>query len=192
MINFIAHLSWEALYPTLFVGIIFLGGIILLPAMYLAMTGAFSLFHLFIITLLSNITAETIWYTIGMYAKKERLYKLRYIKKRTEEAEKFSDFFLRHGTMLVFVSKFVYGTRIAGQILAGMHRINFLKFLFATTVGSMIWFGIFYILLRGADLGIASVKETTKHIQLTFLIVAGFLAVINIFTGTVVRKRMLK
>jgi membrane protein DedA with SNARE-associated domain len=192
MIDFIAHLSHTTLYPTLFVGVIALGGIVLLPAMYLAMSGMFSLVHLFVITLLANLTSECVWYMIGFRAKKDRLYRLGFIKKRMEEAKKFSTFFTAHGALLVFLSKFIYGTRIAGQILAGVHRINFLKFLFATTLGSMIWFAIFYVLLKTADFSVSSVKSVASHIQLTFLMVAVVLTCINIFTGTYVRKRIMK
>jgi membrane protein DedA with SNARE-associated domain len=192
VIDFIAHLSHTALYPTLFFGVIALGGIVLLPAMYLAMAGTFSLIHLFVITLLANLTSECMWYAIGLRAKKDRLYRMGFIKKRIDEAKKFSAFFTAHGALLVFLSKFIYGTRIAGQIIAGMHRINFFKFLFATTLGSMIWFTIFYVLLRTADLSVSSVKSVASHIQLTFLVVAIVLTCINIFTGTYVRKRIMK
>lgn len=191
MLDFISHLSLLTLYPTLYMGIIFLGGIVLLPAMYLAMTGTFSLTHLFIITLAANVTAETIWYSLGTVAKKEKLYRMGFLKKHIEEAKHFSTFFLAHGVLLVFVSKFIYGTRIAAQVLAGMHRVQFLKYLFATTLGSAIWFLIFYGLLRGADLGMNSVAQTTKHIQLVFFSIAVLLIAVNWFTGTYVRKKLM-
>jgi membrane protein DedA with SNARE-associated domain len=191
MIDFIAHLSHAALYPTLFAGVIALGGIVLLPAVYLGMAGTINLFHLFLITVFANITSETAYYALGMHATKERLYRIQFVRKRIDEAKRFSKFFEKHGAILVFVSKFVYGTRIAGQVLAGMHRINFLKFLFATTLGSAVWFGIFYALLKAADESLSGVAQTTRHLQFMFLGVALVLTCINLFTGTYVRKRML-
>jgi hypothetical protein len=110
--------------------------------------------------------------------------KLRYIKKRTDEAEKFSDFFLRHGAILVFVSKFVYGTRIAGQILPECIGSIF-EISFATTLGSMIWFGIFYILLRTADLRDRICKSVDQAYS-AYVPHGGWISYrINIFTGTV-------
>jgi membrane protein DedA with SNARE-associated domain len=192
MIDFIAHLAPGTLYPGIFIGIIFAGGLVLLPSMYVAMTGTLSLLHLFFISIAAGLTMETFWYTVGTSAKKEKIYALPFVKKRVDEAKKFSSFFNKHGVLLVFVSKFIYGTRIASHVLAGMHKLNFLKYISATTLGTVIWFGIFYGLLKTADLGISGVKETTTKAQLIFLIVACTLVCLNWFTGTYLRRRIMK
>lgn len=190
MIQFILGLG-PFIYPFLYIGIIFLGGIVLMPSLYFSIHGGvFNILFLFIASLLAGITADSFWYYIGARAKKDKLYSLRFVKKRMEEAEKFSEFFVKRGVLLTFVTKFVYGTRIASHILAGMHKINYLKFLLATCAGTVLWFLIFYFLIKSIDLGIDSVKATAFKIEIFFLIIVSLSFTLNWFTGKYIRKKM--
>jgi membrane protein DedA with SNARE-associated domain len=191
MIDFIAQLKPESLYPAIFVGIIFLGGLVLLPAVYLSMTGTISLF-LFLINILAAATADSFWYAIGKMAKKEKLYTYRFVKKRIVEAERFSAFFSKHGVLLVFLTKFIYGTRIASHVLAGMHKIRFYKFLIATAAGTALWFGLFFVLFHSVDAGLAEAEATAARVQLLFLITIAALVILNWFTGTYIRGKIMK
>jgi membrane protein DedA with SNARE-associated domain len=192
MLNFIAHLEPATLYPGIFLGIIFLGGLVLLPAMYLSTTGIVSLEMLFFVTLAASLFADSFWYLVGASAKKKRFYALPLIRTRLEQAKSFSYFFEKHGVLLVFIAKFVYGARLASHILAGIHKLNFVKFAIAVLSGTAIWFGIFYMLLSTIDAGVGGVRETTTRIQLVFLILALVIIAINWFTGTFVRKKLMK
>jgi membrane protein DedA with SNARE-associated domain len=192
MIDFIAQLGPGVLYPAIFLGIIFLGGLVLIPAMYLSITGSISLTFLLLINIIAAATADSFWYAVGKVAKKEKLYTYRFIKKRITEAERFSAFFTKHGVLLVFLTKFIYGTRIASHVLAGMHKIRFYKFLGATAAGTGVWFGIFYLLLRSIDTGLSAVKEAATRVQLLFLAVLAVLVFINWFTGSYIRQKIMK
>jgi len=192
MINFIADLAPGVVYPAIFIGIIFLGGAVLMPAMFLSMHGSINLAGLFFVTLFAAMTADVSWYTVGRLAKKEKLYSFGFIKKRMDEAKRFSSFFVRHGVTLVFTTKFVWGTRVASHILAGMHRISVYKFIGATVSGTAIWFWVLYFLLRSIDLGVSAAKVAAMRIQLVALIGLGAVVLINWFTGTYIRKKMMK
>jgi membrane protein DedA with SNARE-associated domain len=192
MIDFIAHLTPLYLYPFLFVGITFLGGLVLMPAMYLTHVGAVSLLYLFLITIFAGAVSDSVWYFIGSSAKKEKLYSFRFIKNKIQEAGKFSEFFSKHGVRLVFFTKFVYGTRIASHVLAGLHKIGYARFLGATMAGTATWFAIFYFLIRSINVGITAAKATAFRIQILFLGVVAILLVVNWFTGKYLRKKMMK
>ena len=184
------HLGGTTLYPAIFVGIIFLGGTVLIPALYGTLSGRLDLFLLFITALLAAATADLVWYMLGAKATKDRLYRIPFIKKRIDEAKRFSVFFSRHAILLVFLTKFIWGTRIASHVLAGMHKINPFKFLLSTACGTSVWFFILYALTRYADAGVRGIKETNSHLQIVFLVLFGFLMIVNWFTGSYVRKRM--
>lgn len=192
MIDFIAHLAPIYLYPFLFMGITFLGGLVLMPALYLSTIGAISLAHLFLTTVFAGMVSDSVWYLIGYYLKKDRLYSFSFIKNKVTQAERFSDFFSKHGILLVYFTKFIYGTRIASHVLAGMHKIEYLKFLAVTAAGTATWFIIFYFLIRSLDVGITAAKAAAFKVQIIFLVGIVFLAFVNWFTGTFIRKRLMR
>lgn len=192
MVDFILHLTPGYLYPGLLLGLITTGGFVLLPAIYMSIIGNLNLNHLFMIVLLAGVASDSLWYYIGNKARKDRLYRLSFVKKRMREAEKFSTFFSRHGVLLVFMTKFIYGTRIASHVLAGMHKIKYVRFVLATSLGTAIWFWIFYALVKTVDNGLATAKTTALRIQLLLLIVTIIMLLLNWFTGTYVRKKLLK
>ncbi len=192
MIEFISHLAPSVLYPFIFIGNIFLGGLVLVPAIYLTQVGVVKLWILFFITIASGMTSDSFWYLVGHKGKEKRLYALPFIQSRIQEAEKFSAFFKKHGVILVYFTKFIYGTRIASHVLSGVHRINYFKFLIATALGTATWFGIFYFLIRSIDIGIESAKATAFRIEIIFLIVVIVILLLNWLTGTYIKKRMMK
>ncbi len=192
MSDFIAHLGPVAVYPSIFIGIIFLGGLVLVPAMYLSLSGTIHLMYLFIVTVAAGATADMVWYTIGRLAKKERIFMFSYVRKRLEEAKKFSSFFNRHGVLLVYLTKFIWGTRVASHLLAGLHRIPVAKFLGSTALGTATWFGIFYVLVRSVDFGVAAVQVTARRVEVIFLLMAVLLLFFNWCIGTFLRKKIMK
>jgi membrane protein DedA with SNARE-associated domain len=189
-IDLILHLEPLPLYAALFAGLVVLGGFVLLPALFLAIVGSIKLSHLFAVVILASVCSDSLWYLIGRKVKKERLYSMRFLKHRVEEAARFSAFFSKHGALLVFLTKFVYGTRIASHLLAGMHRISFAWFLLAVSAGTAVWFWILYFLIRSLDLGISAVKDTALRMQILFALAALFLIFVNWFTGKYIRRRM--
>jgi membrane protein DedA with SNARE-associated domain len=192
MLDFIANLQPGYAYPALFFGHIFFGGLVLIPALYLSVTKALSLPVLFLIIILSSMFNDSFWYFIGGSIKKEKIYSFRFIKKRMAEARKFSAFYDRHGVWTVFFTKFIYGTRIASHILAGVHRISFAKFLAATAAGTAVWFMVMYFLIKGFDKGVSGTGSVAFRIQIVFLAAFAVIFLVNWFTGTYIRKRLMK
>jgi membrane-associated protein len=168
------------------------GGFVLIPSIYLATTGEISLIYLFLTIILASLCADSIWYYIGKRVKKERIYELRFLQSKVEEAKKFSSYFSKRAGFLVFICKFIYGTRIASHILAGMHKMRYLKFILAVSLGTAIWFLIFYALIKSLDVGISEAGAVGMRIQIIFLVSMCVLLLINYLTSKYVRKRLLK
>lgn len=189
--GYILSLDPHIMYAGVYVGIIFTGGATLLPAMLYALAGYLNLKAVFVITILAALTADTLWYIVGMFAKKDRLYSFSFIQKRMEEAKKFSSFFEKHGVLLVFFTKFIWGTRIASHILAGVHRISYPQFALSTSLGTAVWFAMFYFLLRSVDFGITAVKATALRVELIFLVFIIVAIASNWFTGKYLRQKLM-
>ena len=164
----------------------------LMPAIYLTQLGVVNLWVLFSITIASGLVSDSFWYFIGYKGKEERLYALPFVQSKIKEAEKFSAFFKKYGAVLVYFTKFIYGTRIASHILAGANKISYYKFIVATALGTATWFGIFYFLIRSIDVGIENAKATAFRIEILFLAIVVIMLLLNWFTGTYIRKRMMK
>lgn len=192
MINFIAQLAPAYLYPFLYVGLIFLGGLVLMPAMYLTQLGVVNTGYLLLTSIVASLSADSFWYFVGRSTKKKKLLSLKFIQSKLKDAETFSVFFSKHGVLLVFLTKFIYGTRIASHVLAGLHKIHYFKFLGATALGTAIWFGIFYVLIRSIHVGIGQAETTALRIQLIFLLLIVILGILNWFTGTYIKKWLMK
>lgn len=192
MLDFIINLEPGYVYPVLFLGHIFLGGFILIPALYLAIEQELSLFILFIVIVTSSMLNDSFWYLIGNNINRERVYSLRFVKNRMKEAKNFSAFYDEHGVWAVFFTKFIYGTRIASQILAGAHKIGFIRFLSATGAGTAVWFVIMYFLITLLDRGVSSTAAVAFRIQIIFLIMTAILILFYWFTGKYLRKRIMR
>lgn len=191
MLNLIADFRPELVYPLIFLGHIFLGGIVLIPALYLSVTDTLSLAALFVTIIASSMVADSLWYLIGKNVRREKIYALAFIKRRAEEAKKFSQFFEKHGIRMVFLTKFVYGTRIASHLLAGIHRINFVRFLIATAAGSTVWFLVLFSLVKLLDVGVSETGSVALKLQIVFLGGVLFILLFNWYSKTFIRKRLM-
>lgn len=192
MSDFILHLAPGYLYPALFFGISLLGGVVLLPALFLAIAGKLKLAYLFGTVLLAGFNSDSIWYAVGRRAKKDRLYRIPFVQKRILEADRFSEFFSRHSLWLLYVTKFIYGTRVASHVLAGMHKVKYVYFLLATGLGTATWFWFFYFVVHSLNHGMGNAKSAALKLQLTMLTGAVLIISLNWITGTYVRKKLLK
>lgn len=188
MSEFLLGVPTAYTYIVLLFGLILGGGFVFMPALYLASLGVISFTALFIANIIGAIISDSFWYFVGKYVTKEKIYSLPLVRTRTEEAKRFSTFYDRHGIWMVFFAKFVYGTRIASQILAGMHKNHYPVFLAAITLGTAIWTLLLFALITIINLGLEGTRDAALKIQLSFLI----LIVIVIFLNWITRKYVMR
>jgi membrane-associated protein len=179
MIEILSSLSPFVLYPSLFIGLILLAGIILLPAIYFSLLGGMSIWGLLITTVLAGLVADSFWYLIGKKAEENKLPSLSFLKEKVEQSKKFTKLFTKYGVRTVFIAKFIYGTRLASHVLAGLHKVHYGLFALATSLGTSIWFFIFYALIVSLNKSIESTKVVAFKLQIIFLILVLVIVVIN-------------
>lgn len=95
----------------------------------------------------------------------------------TESRIKLGEYlFLRHGTKIVFVARFVPLLRSLAGILAGANRMPWLQFLLANIVGALAW---------SAGFGFAAymLGHQVEHVAGPLMIVVGIVAVIILAIG---------
>lgn len=118
-------------YPYLFlsVGLLLGGETVLLPALYLGITGSLNLLYVFLIMTIATVLSDTFWYLLGRGAV-PHILKIRFREKIHAYGSAFHGAVKGRELFLLFFSKFVYGTRIAAQVLCGLHKVPFWRYFF--------------------------------------------------------------
>lgn len=164
--------------PGIFMGAFIFGETIIITAAFLATQGWWSLWTVFYISLLATVISDCVWFFAGYYV----FEKKQWFKKYEHKYQKVVHFLDKkvgnrpyRGLLIV---KFLYGTRILTIIYLARRRVNFWKFLFFDTIGSMLLMvvvvGIGYLAAKG--------YESVVHIfhNVTYVI-TGVIAVIILF-----------
>jgi membrane protein DedA with SNARE-associated domain len=175
-------------YPIIFVSLLVGGGIILFPAFYLAVLGVFTWWHIIGIMVLATLFADSFWYLVGRGAvpafMSSRFNRAKYLKKVTNSTK-------GRELILLFYSKFVYGTRIAVQVLCGARRVNFAAYLFVNTATVILLGLLYYGTVKFAAAGIETLGELrytfVKVLVLTFVV----LGALHFFLYRLLRGKVL-
>lgn len=133
-------------YSVLFIGLLIGGEAVLLPAIYLALEGKLDLLLVIGIALAATTLSDTFWYGLGRTLPLSAWSTNGRFSRFGRTLAAISALFSRRALMTLFLSKFVYGTRTAVQILSGAHRISFLPYFFVNLSGILLLNAVFVIL----------------------------------------------
>ncbi len=158
-------------YVGVFIGLLFGGETILVPAVYVSISGVFNIWILLIIAVVATLVSDSFWYWLGKKMELKKIQEIPFFgKKVAEHSEYTKKLFENHGFKMLFVSKFVYGTRIIAQIFSGMYRMPYLKYLFVDTLAVMVWFFALVFLALGTHVGAEKLVGTAFSFQVSFLV----------------------
>ena len=106
--------------------------------------GRFEFWPLVAVAVAGTTLGNWVWYGIGRWVGYERLRPLidrygRWLTLDWDEVERLHAFFLKYGSGIVFVCRFLPIARTMISLPAGMVKMNQLKFLIWTAAGSTIW-----------------------------------------------------
>lgn len=146
MFELIQQFIGNNVYLVVFIGLLLGGETILLPAIYFGITGEISLPLVVLISVLATAISDSFWYYFGRTTPAEKISSVKFLAKYSQKIIKFSEMFREHSLWMLYLSKFVYGTRTVMQILCGMHTIKFVKYFFVNTLG-ILSLNAFFIIL---------------------------------------------
>jgi membrane protein DedA with SNARE-associated domain len=122
-------------YLSLFVGMLIAGELVLLPAIYMSATGQLEIAYVICIAIASTLIKDFGFYYAGRTVPASALQRIP--GHSTSKLVKGLDtLFRQRGPEVLFLSKFVYGTRMIAQILAGVHAMPVRVYLIANTLGT--------------------------------------------------------
>jgi len=97
--------------------------------------------------------------------------------------------FVQNGGWLLYLSKFVYGTRIAAQVLSGVFRMPPARWL----VINLAAVASITLLLAGLAFGVVDsaqrLEDLIVHVELAFLVFVLLAAAAYLIVGVLVRKQ---
>jgi membrane protein DedA with SNARE-associated domain len=175
-------------YVMLFFGLVVAGETILIPAIFLAITGQLDMTAVFGVALLTTILSDTIWYFLGVYMPTERLRNLSILEKRQGLIKHLEHFFKRYSEIILFSSKYVYGTRVTVQILSGIHRMPFLRYQLVNLLGVASWTGLLIGIAFLVHNSVNRLTSITHTLQWSFLGFVCIFATISFSIRYSVRK----
>lgn len=178
-------------YTLLTLILLFVGQIADVPIMFLALHGDISLAFVFIAGFLTDVTPDFFWYGVGRRIGISRFEHLPIFRNNTERIEKLDRAFHKYGGFILFSSKFIVGTGIASQVIAGAHRYNIYKAFVANALGSLSWLTLLYALARyfGSISVIQTGLEDIKYALLIFvLLVIGIRFLLSLPLGRSVSR----
>jgi len=129
--------------------------------------GLMNVVLLFFILALAAILGDTLNYAIGNYFGKKIFLDKKYIRK--DYMKKTEDFYKKYGGKTIIIARFLPIVRTFAPFIAGVGRMDYLRFLAFNVVGGILWVGLF--LFSGFYFGrIPFVKENLTLI--VFIIIA--------------------
>lgn len=174
-------------YLFIFVGMLFVGELVLLPGIYLAVTGRLELAYVIAVAIGATLLSDFGWYYSGRKFPAAALRRLpgHGTRQLVSGLDKLFD---RRGAQVLFLSKFVYGTRVLAQILAGIHDMPLRVYLIANTLGV----SALTLVLSGVAWSVAGTarrySEIVDSLEIAFLLFI-IVAAMGYFSVAMVARR---
>jgi membrane protein DedA with SNARE-associated domain len=185
----IAGLSFILMY----IGLVASGDIVLLGLLYSSVHfHAIDLMPLLVVAVLASFTSDLGWYLTGRLIRADRLRKLPVMRRNPELVASLSNFFERRGAVLLFVCKFLYGTRAVTQILCGAHKMKYPKYFLINLAGLAIWLSFLVILVMSVNAGVASVKSAVTKIEISVTVIVGLLILTRYLVKKFIEDRIIE
>ena len=134
------------IYTVLFAGLLLGGETALLPAVYFGIEGTLYLPLVILISVVATAVSDTFWYALGRSVPMQKIASSWWLASYEKHVLSLSKLFAEKGLVILFLSKFVYGTRTAAQILCGVNKIKFAGY-FAVNIAGILALNSFFIVL---------------------------------------------
>lgn len=161
-------------YLFIFVGMVIAGEVVLIPAIYLAATNRLDPVSVIILALIATLLSDLVWYYLG---RKFPASVLERIPGRgtNHVVSGLESVFRQDGAKILFLSKFVYGTRTTVQILAGVYDMPFRIYIITNIFGILSVIGTLVLIaysIIGTTHRLGDVMQGVEIAFLLFVLVA--------------------
>jgi len=147
-----------------------------LPGIYLILKGVISYQGFLLVALSSTLISDSLWYALGRALPYEKIVSLPILKNKKQTIQNLLGKFQNNGLKIIFISKFVYGSRIITQILGGFTKIRYWKYLAANTLTALAWLNFIFLSAYLANKGLTMTDISfPTEISLAIIIILIFI-----------------
>lgn len=197
MSTFVLEMIAQFGYLGMFFSMILEAIIIIIPSELILATGGilasqkiFSFWGAFLIGLIGSVFCAVIIYLMGRIGGRPFVEKYgKYFFMKKEDIEKADEWFRKYGMLAAFIGRNFPIVRTFISLPIGMTKLNFVKFLIYTTLGSIPWtFAFVYV---GYSLGNNWILLSgyTDHLKIPIMILIALLLIKWIFQKIKVKTR---
>ena len=175
-------------YAFIFVGLLFAGELVLLPSIYLAVTGRLQLEYVFAVAVVAMALSDLAWYYLGRSVPRARLERFGGggIGRAMAGLERL---YLRRGAQILIGSKFVYGTRTAAQILSGVHRMRLRTYLLANSLGVALLVGALCLLGYSVRGTVVRMGDLVDRLEVAFFVFVLAAIAVHLLVARILRSQ---
>ena len=142
-------------------------------------SGRFSLIPAILLSTVGSVVGALVLYGLGFWLSADRMERLiarlgRFVGLRQKDVDRGFQWFERHGSLVVFFGRLIPLVRSVVSIPAGAERMNLIRFVSLTALGSAIWNTVWIV--AGNALG-AGWERAQKWADLIQYVAIGLLAV---------------
>jgi len=185
MYDFFNPYYWSIAFGTLT-----LGDIVVIPAIYLAISGVLDFVTIILIVFFVNTISDAIWYYIGWFIPKKKLENSFLFRNRKENLRNPSPAFKKNGMKILFYSKFIYGIRPFVRVLCGVYRFSFKEYMAINVVTSMIWIGLVSVIALFLDVSLESLKKIVLGGEIVFTVFIILIIVFELWAKGFLKKKL--
>lgn len=149
------------------------GDSLLFAAGTFASIGSLNIVLLIVILSLAAVIGDTVNYWIGNYLG-EKLFSRNLINKKYYDKTK--DFYRKYGAKTIVLARFVPIIRTFAPFIAGVGKMDYLKFLSFNIIGGISWVSLFILL--GYFFGKIQFVKDNFSVVIIFIIIISFVPVI--------------
>ncbi len=157
---------------------LFVGGTpALVTAIYFATTGHLDMKVLFTLSLMTTVAWDVVWYYVGYrMISLDRVRSWNLFKRNEALYERILALYGRHQYLLLFLSRFMYGTNSACSVVSGVYRMPLMRFLFINTASFVLTF----MLMIGLSYGI---HQNIGNLEYPYSVLTSLLILVGLILG---------
>ena len=179
----VAHPYWF-----IFFGLLVAGETIFLPAVYLALQGAFPVTHIVYLMIGASLLSDFVWYVLGRIFSGNATLAWMPGTRMERTATRISSAFKQHGEWMLFLSKFVYGTRTVVQALSGVYKMPPIRYIGINLLGTAT-LGIAYVgLIHFVAVSLQGAGDLVSDARIVFALFVVCIVVLHVAVRYGVRK----
>lgn len=172
----------------MFIGMIFAGESILIPSLALALAGKLNISYVISLALFATLFADFLWYIVGIHI--HNTFSQRIIGSKVhKQIERISGVFSNKEATVLFLSKFVYGTRIAVQILAGIKHMKIGKYIIVNLSGTATVIVLISFLVYFIDTTVIGIENLLYKLGIVLLVTIIITILGHIIFGKYIQKK---